>query len=76
MIAFKIYFICIEYFLEDIVELLNYKPSFDKKTLKKQKKIKGQVNCNLLVSMTYPNDVREIVAKIDENDHHLKIIEV
>lgn len=76
MIAFKIYFICIEYFLEDIVKLLNYKPSFDKKTLKKQKKIKGQVNCNLLVSMTYPNDVREIVAKIDENDHHLKIIEV
>lgn len=77
MVAFKIYFMCIEYFLEDIVEMLNYKPPIlDKKTLKKQKRIEGQVNCNLFVSTTYPSDVRERVARIDENDHHLKIIEV
>lgn len=76
MIAFKIYFMYIEYFLEDIVQMLNYKPSFDNKTLKKQKKIKGQVNCNLLVSNAYPSDVKARVAMIDENDHHLKIIEV
>lgn len=68
--------LCVEYFLEDIVQMLNYKPSVDKKTIKKEKKIEGYVNCNLLVSKDYPSEVSARVAMIDENDHHLKIIEV
>lgn len=35
-----------------------------------------QVNCNLLVSKDYPSHIRSRVSTIDEDSHHLKIIEV
>lgn len=63
----------LEYYLEDIVQLLNYKP--DKKKLKKPKNSE-EVNCNLLVPATYPDEVRERVARINEDDQQLQIIEV
>jgi len=66
----------LEYFLEDVVQLLNYEPILDKNLSKKRKLSKEQVNCNLLVSATYPDEVRKRVAMIDEDVQELKIIEV
>lgn len=64
-----------EYFLEDIVQMLDFKPVKEKKT--KEKKIgESQVNCNLLVSADYPSHIRNTVALIDEDSYHLKLIEV
>uniref|UniRef100_A0A2H8TI45 RNA helicase n=1 Tax=Melanaphis sacchari TaxID=742174 RepID=A0A2H8TI45_9HEMI len=65
-----------DFFLEDIVQMLNYKPSLEE--IKNKKKIKKEnlVNCNLLVSDNYPRAVREVVAKISEDSQHFKIIEL
>lgn len=63
-----------EYFLEDIVQLLDYKPVQEKNI--KKKTDDGQVNCNLLVSKDYLSHIRNRVAIIDEDSHHLQIVEV
>lgn len=64
-----------EYFLEDIVEMLNYKPVLNI-TKKKNNLNKKQVNCNLFVSNAYPDIIKQRVAMIDEDNQHFKIIEV
>jgi len=66
----------VDFFLEDIVQMLGYKPSLEEIKITKKKNIKTTVNCNLLVSDEYPRKVKEIVAMISEESQHLKIIEV
>lgn len=61
-----------EYFLEDIVQMLNYVP----KKISKKKMNKESDNCNLFVSDAYSNDIRLRVSMIDEDSQHLEIIEV
>lgn len=73
-----------EYFLEDIVQLLNYQPTPDSRKRKNKDKdeeslIEGQdheVNYNLHVSDDYPPDVRAKVGMISEKDVDFEIIEV
>lgn len=71
---FKTYWF-VEYFLEDIVQMLNFTPTTMKVTTK-NKIDEKQVNCNLMVSKAYPSSIRKKVALIDEDDHHLNIVEV
>lgn len=74
---------CVEYFLEDIVQLLNYKPNPDGRKRKYKDKdeesaIEGQdheVNYNLHVSDEYPPDVRARVGMMSEKDVDFDIIE-
>ncbi|XP_025425468.1 ATP-dependent RNA helicase A-like isoform X1 [Sipha flava] len=63
-----------EYFLEDIVQMLNFTPKI-KNLIKKNKIDEKQVNCNLMVSKAYPINIRNKVALIDEDSHHLEIVE-
>lgn len=71
-----------EYFLEDIVEVLNYQPTPDNRKRKNKDEesvIAGQEieeNCNLIVSDEYPADVKSKVAMINEKDVDFDIIEV
>ncbi|XP_027854548.2 dosage compensation regulator isoform X1 [Aphis gossypii] len=73
----------IEYFLEDIVQMLNYQPTPDTKKRKNKDKDEESViaaqdleeNCNLLVSDDYPPDIRSKVAMISEKDVDFEIIE-
>jgi hypothetical protein len=65
----------VEYFLEDIVQMLNFTPKI-KNLIKKNKIDEKQVNCNLMVSKAYPINIRNKVALIDEDSHHLEIVEV
>lgn len=73
-----------EYFLEDIVEVLNYQPTPDSRKRKNKDKdeesvIAGQdheENCNLIVSDEYPPEVKAKVAMISEKDVDFEIIEV
>jgi len=73
-----------EYFLEDIVQMLNYQPTPDIRKRKNKDKDEESViaaqdheeNCNLLVSDDYPPDVRSKVAMISEKDVDFEIIEV
>lgn len=75
---------CTEYFLEDIVQLLNYQPIPDNRKRKNKDKeeesvIAGQdheENCNLIVSDDYPSDVKTRVGMISEKDVDFEIIEV
>lgn len=77
-------FFCAEYFLEDIVQLLNYQPIPDNRKRKNKDKeeesiIAGQdheENCNLIVSEDYPSDVKARVGMISEKDVDFEIIEV
>jgi len=72
-----------EYFLEDIVQMLNYQPTPDIRKRKNKDKDEESViaaqdheeNCNLLVSDDYPPDVRSKVAMISEKDVDFEIIE-
>ncbi|XP_050532289.1 ATP-dependent RNA helicase A protein [Daktulosphaira vitifoliae] len=72
-----------EYFLEDIVEVLNYQPIPDNRKHKTKDKdeegiIAGQEqeeNCNLLVQDTYSTEVRTKVAMLNEKDLDFDIIE-
>ncbi|KAF0752625.1 dosage compensation regulator isoform X2 [Aphis craccivora] len=72
-----------EYFLEDIVQMLNYQPTPDTKKRKNKDKDEESViaaqdleeNCNLLVSDDYPPDIRSKVAMISEKDVDFEIIE-
>jgi len=66
----------VDFFLEDIVEMLDYKPSLEEIKITKKKNIQTTVNCNLLVSDKYPKKVKDIVAKISEESQHFKIVEV
>ncbi|XP_060872405.1 ATP-dependent RNA helicase A-like [Metopolophium dirhodum] len=65
-----------DFFLEDIVQMLDYKPSLEEIKITKKKNIQTTVNCNLFVSDEYPTKVKNIVAKISEESQHLKIIEL
>lgn len=65
-----------DFFLEDIVQMLNYKPSMEEIKIAKKKNIENTVNCNLLVSDDYPREVKEAVSKISEESQHMKIIEL
>lgn len=77
-------FVCTEYFLEDIVQSLNYQPIPDIRKRKYKDKdeesvIAGQdheENCNLIVSDDYPPDVKARVGMISEKDVDFEIIEV
>lgn len=63
--------------MEDIVQLLDFTPKKTKATKNKNDDGKQNVlNCNLLVSKAYPLSIRNTVALIDEDSHHLDIIEV
>lgn len=65
----------LEYFLEDIVQMINYQPSLE--NIKKVNKTNQmQVNCNLFVSNAYPDIIKKRVSMINEDSQHLKIIEV
>jgi len=66
----------VDFFLEDIVEMINYTPPLEEIKSTKKKNKDNSVNCNLLVPDNYPRKVREVVAKISEDSQHLKIIEV
>jgi len=66
----------VDFFLEDIVQMLDYKPSLEEIKITKKKNTQTTVNCNLLVSDEYPKKVKDIVAKISEESQHLKMIEV
>lgn len=74
----------VEYFLEDIVQLLNYQPIPDERKRRNKDKdvesvISGQdheENCNLIVSDDYPLDVKAKVGMISEKDVDFEIIEV
>lgn len=63
----------VEYFLEDIVQMINYKPSFE---YNKKTNVEKKDSCNLLISDMYPKKVKEIVATIREDSKHFKIVEV
>lgn len=73
-----------EYFLEDIVEVLNYQPTPDGRKRKNKDKdeeavIAGQdneENCNLVVSDDYSSDIKARVGMISEKDVDFEIIEV
>ncbi|XP_060853737.1 dosage compensation regulator-like isoform X2 [Rhopalosiphum padi] len=65
-----------DFFLEDIVEMINYTPPLEEIKSTKKKNKDNSVNCNLLVPDNYPRKVREVVAKISEDSQHLKIIEL
>jgi len=69
-------YLVVDFFLEDIVQMLDYKPSLEEIKITKKKNIQTTVNCNLFVSDEYPTKVKDIVAKISEESQHLKIIEV
>ncbi|XP_029345786.1 dosage compensation regulator [Acyrthosiphon pisum] len=72
-----------EYFLEDIVQVLNYQPTPDIRKRKNKDKEEESViaaqdqeeNCNLLVSDDYPPDIKSKVAMISEKDVDFEIIE-
>ncbi|KAL5233320.1 hypothetical protein ACI65C_000730 [Semiaphis heraclei] len=64
-----------DFYLEDIVQMLNYKPSIEDIKIVKKKNTGNTINCNLLVSDDYPREVKETVAKISEESQHFKIIE-
>jgi len=64
-----------EYFLEDIVKMLNYKPVLEKKT-QKINNSKDSINCNLLTSNDYSDEIKLRVSMISEDSHHLGILEV
>ncbi|XP_050427766.1 dosage compensation regulator [Adelges cooleyi] len=72
-----------EYFLEDIVEVLNYKPvPYNRKDKNKDKEeetiVAGQEqeeNCNLVVPEQYSADVRANVAIMSEKDIDFDIVE-
>jgi len=67
----------IDFFLEDIVQMINYKPSLAEiRSVKKKKSIDNSDNCNLVVPGNYPREVREVVAMINEDNQHFKIVEV
>lgn len=60
--------------MEDIVQLLDYKPVLEKNL---KKRINDEeVNCNLLVSNDYSSHIRNRIAMMDEDSHHLKLVEV
>lgn len=73
-----------EYFLEDIVEVLNYQPTPDSRKRKNKDKDEESViaaqdheeNCNLIVSDEYSSDVKARVGMISEKDVDFEIIEV
>lgn len=71
-----------EYFLEDIVQVLNYQPIPDNRKRKNKDEesvISGQdieENCNLLVPDSYPPDVKAKVAMMSEKDVDFDVIEV
>lgn len=66
-----------DFFLEDIVQMINYKPSIAEiRSVKKKKNIDNSDNCNLVVPDNYPREVREVVAMISEDNQHLKIVEL
>ncbi|XP_060872355.1 dosage compensation regulator [Metopolophium dirhodum] len=72
-----------EYFLEDIVQVLNYQPTPDIRKRKNKDKEEESViaaqdqeeNCNLLVSDDYPPEIKSKVAMISEKDVDFEIIE-
>ncbi|XP_022167135.1 dosage compensation regulator [Myzus persicae] len=72
-----------EYFLEDIVQILNYQPTPDIKKRKNKDKDEESViaaqdheeNCNLLVSDNYPPEIKAKMALISEKDVDFEIIE-
>jgi len=66
----------VDFFLEDIVEMLDYKPSLEEIKIAKKKNIQTTVNCNLVVSNEYSSKVKDRVANISEESQHLKMIEV
>lgn len=72
----------IEYFLEDIVQVLNYQPTPDSRKRKNKDEesvITGQdqeENCNLIISDDYSSDVKKKVAMINEKEVDFEIIEV
>ncbi|CAI6360148.1 unnamed protein product [Macrosiphum euphorbiae] len=65
-----------DFFLEDIVEMLDYKPSLEEIKIAKKKNIQTIVNCNLVVSNEYSPKVKDRVANISEESQHLKMIEL
>jgi ATP-dependent RNA helicase A len=83
MITFYLFFFA-EYFLEDIVDILNYQPVPEIKKSKNKDKDEESVilgmdqeeNCNLIVSDDYSPDVKAKVAMISEKDVDFEIIEV
>lgn len=72
----------IEFFLEDIVQLLNYQPTPDnrkRRSKDEESVIAGQdheENCNLIISDDYSPDVKNKVAMISEKEVDFEIIEV
>lgn len=64
-----------DYFLEDIVQMLNYEPKLEK-TISKKSTDNEEVNCNLSVSTEYSINTRRRVAKINEDSYHFGIVEV
>lgn len=72
-----------EYYLEDIVQVLNYTPVPDSRKRKSRDKDEESVivgqdqedNCNLIVSDDYPPEVKSKVAMISEKDVDFEIIE-
>lgn len=73
-----------EYFLEDIVDVLNYQPVPDNRKRKNKDKdeesviagLDNEENCNLIVSDDYSSDTKAKVAMISEKDVDFEIIEV
>lgn len=55
--------------------MLNYKPVIEKKTPKKKMNT-NLINFNSLVSNAYSDEIKLRVSMINEDSHHLAIIEV
>lgn len=54
--------------------MLNYVPDIKDKTQMKKKN--EQVNCNLLVSDDYSDEIKQRVSMIGENNYHLRLVQV
>lgn len=73
-----------EYFLEDVVQVLNYVPTPDSRKRKNRDKEEESVsagqdneeNCNLIIPDDYPPEIKAKVAMISEKDVDFEIIEV
>lgn len=77
--------IVVAYFLEDIVELINFNPSPDTRKRKKSKKeeddendaaVEGDENMNKYVSDNYSDLTKQRMAALSEKDISFELIEV
>lgn len=82
MLKYFIPILFAEYFLEDIVQVLNYQPVPDsrKRKNKDEESVASaqevEENCNLIVPDNYPPDVKAKVGMMSEKDVDFDVIEV